>query len=331
MSQIYFGNIVAAATEVRMTCLFPYNTLTLQFPEIEYADVISDMDVTTPGCTLMGAPGGVTWKDKSFITRGRVTHGSSLTPAYKAGMSDGGALAESIYWDALAPWVVVYPINVSGEGGNAVTNCYIKLSKIRAYYFSIASQEWVRIGSHGSGLPYITPGKWSLDFTTPIPGGAAKIYAREDGLPAYYPWDTGSQIMLHNPIIVKTDFPSGGIDCGGVFVMCESQLCSPDDEAFTGGDGIPKYAISLGVDYYPSTDTVYSATVLAGRTYIQAAGGGKYKRLPVDRSRQMHYFITGIGVDTYVEGTNPAYVANGAAYMYQSAALLQAKLPVITL
>ena len=87
--------------------LFPYQMLRFQFPEINYADVIGDMDLTTPGTTLKGAPGGVTWKDKSTITRGRIMHGSSLTPSYKAGMSDGGALAESIYWNVAAPWVVV--------------------------------------------------------------------------------------------------------------------------------------------------------------------------------------------------------------------------------
>jgi hypothetical protein len=245
-------------------------------------------------------------------------------------MSDGGALAESINWDAVAPWITIYPLIADTGVTNGVTNAYVKISKIRAYYFSIATQTWVSIGTHTDGLPSIAPGKWSLDFTTAY-GAPTTIYAKSDGLPAYLPWHSGSQVMLHNPIIANTAFATGGDDCGGIFVMCQSQLCTPNDEAFTGGDGIPKYAVSVGADFYPSTDSVYNTTVLAGRTYYQAAGGGKFKRVPVDRSTTMHYFVTGIGADTWVSTDSAYSVANGVSSIYQSSAELEADMPVIRL
>lgn len=317
--------------------LFPTNTLVNNLHTFTYADMIGDMDVTPSGIALLNPPSGVIWDEKSFLTRGKITHGSSLTPGYLSGMSDSGALASSIWWNAVAPWISIYPLIADTGVTNGVTNAYIKISKIRGYFWSISAQKWVRIGPEGNGLPSIAPGKWSTDYTTPY-GAPTTIYAKADGLPAYLPWHGAEQVQLHNPIIANTKFPDiggdditgmGGSDCGGLFIICQTQLCSVNDEPFIGGDGIPKYAASIGADYYPSTDSAYNTTVLAGRNYLQAAGGSKFKRIPANRSPVMHYFITGVGADTWVSNDSAYTVANGLSSMYQSAAQLQDDTPIL--
>lgn len=301
---------------------YPYNMFSNNLPTFTSEDLLDHMGLTER--TMFGPP-PFTWATKAFMARGIIAHGTSLPSGYASGLttrdSFGVPLGSQMYWDALAPWVVVL-----AESDNLCTNAYVKISQIQCYVLSKRTGIWNRFGVMGRGYPSIAPGKWKYDYT--VSYGPSTAIIDVDGAPCYLPWHTvgPEQVILHNPIIAKGYID--GEDFGGLFVICQSQLVHPPGVAF---DATPHYALSLGADLYPSMDATISNNILAGRTYLVAVGGSALKTIPSDGTPRMHYFITSpqVGV-TAKDNTSIYELANGATSMYMSNAELAANMPVLT-
>ena len=237
------------------------------------SNVIDDIkaDMLLNEAKLLKAPKGPGWARKANIDMGAAARGDA-TPRWWA--PDDQQYKSPTYWNAAAPWFVIYP----GAMHNA-TNVRVKISGIKLFILERSTNDWRMVNTNqteplwGMHESYVSPSTASMAVDERI---------ESDGTISY---KLNSELNpIHGGI---RKFAINGSDVKAAYAQLTTELIL-DDPTKQDDRANAQILVSVGADYYPSL--AHRVTDFAPHYWVPAIAGSRFglvKKLP-----RVHHMAT---------------------------------------
>lgn len=307
----------------------PNQSLVYPNESFSASDVVSQMGLVAETLKNNTLP----YFQKAYITMGNRPHSDSV-PTY--GQTHYVNLDKNRYWNAFVPW-----INILAAAANTTTNARVIVTAVEVYVLRKSTGTWQKATETDGNLHNGALNYYSANYDTFIGAADAAVVGREN-IPSYNSYSnvatrnapdaTDTYFKnLHNSVHPISNLPGGGADLDMIFATCKVKLIA-EDGSLTFNGTTKKYA-SLGIDYFPETNSSYNGPdgdlyTPGVPIYNPGCGQNAHTMIPTDGSwLRLFYTPYEDGSNTFVVADSPYITANGAAATCASLSKITANPP----
>ncbi len=249
-------------------------------------DTVNSM-VLANDATLLNASPNASWAKTGHINQG-IPRGDAA-PSWWADDIVDSSLTTSEPWNALTAWFTVFESET-----NNLQNANVHYSDFEIWLLKgsdVASASWQKIAT--------TPTSWASYYDTDIVTWLGSALPNDSA--GYYEFQHPN--ILHGGTS-KVSFD--GSDVLGVFVRTKAWLDSSDADA--------ELLISIGVDYYPTSNRSVANGDFANANYLPGAGTSRFVYLT---TQPTWYYMANISDDELVavDKSSPFVSSGGKTYL----------------